>query len=68
MTREEVLKGFTLWAAYAARAEKDVGSLEPGKRADVVVFDRDIMAVAPREILRAKVVLTMVNGAIVYRR
>ena len=67
MTREEVLKGFTIWAAQAGFAEDWLGSLEPGKRADLVVFDRDVMTVDPPEILGAKVVLTMVDGEIVYR-
>jgi predicted amidohydrolase YtcJ len=62
MTREEALKGFTIWAAKAAFAESWLGSLEPGKRADLVVFDRDIMKVEPAEILKAKVVITMVDG------
>ena len=66
MTREEVLKGFTIWAAQAAFAEDWLGSLEPGKRADLVVFDRDVMTVDPQEILGAKAVLTMLDGEIVY--
>ena len=67
MTREEVLKGFTIWAAKAAFSEDWLGSLEPGKRADLVVFDRDVMTVEPAQILGAKVILTMVDGEIVYR-
>ncbi len=68
MTREEALKGFTIWAAYAAFAEDERGSLEPGKLADLVVLDRDIMRVPPQEILEAVVILTMVDGRIAYRR
>lgn len=66
MTREEALKGFTIWAAYAAFAEETHGSIETGKRADLVVLDRDIMKIAPREIVGAKVILTMIDGKIVY--
>ncbi len=66
MTREEALKGFTIWAAYAAFAEDWLGSLEPGKRADLVVFDRDILKVEPGEILEAAIVMTMVDGEIAY--
>ena len=67
MTREEVLKGFTIWAAKAAFSEDWLGSLEAGKRADLVVLDRDVMKVEPPEILGTKVVLTMVDGEVVYR-
>ncbi|HUX06216.1 MAG TPA: amidohydrolase [Acidobacteriota bacterium] len=66
LTREEALKGFTIWAAYAAFAEDWLGSLEPGKRADLVVFDRDIMKVDPAEILEAAIVMTMVDGQVAY--
>jgi predicted amidohydrolase YtcJ len=68
MIREEALKGFTIWAAHAAFAEKEQGSLEPGKRADLVVLDRDIMKAPPRDIIDTKVVLTLLDGKIVYRR
>jgi predicted amidohydrolase YtcJ len=68
MTREEALKGFTIWAAYAAFAEDWLGSLEPGKRADLVVLDRDITKVPPREILEARPVLTIIDGRIVLNK
>jgi predicted amidohydrolase YtcJ len=43
MTRDEALKAMTIWPAYAAFQEKELGSLSPGKYADFVVLDRDIM-------------------------
>ena len=68
MRREEALRGFTAWAAYAAFAEGESGSLEPGKLADLVVLDRDIVRAPPQEILEAVVILTMVDGRIAYHR
>lgn len=59
LTRQQALKGMTLDPAYAAFAEEHTGSLEPGKRADFVVWDRDIMACPPAEILEAKVLVTV---------
>ncbi|KIK09545.1 hypothetical protein K443DRAFT_671448, partial [Laccaria amethystina LaAM-08-1] len=66
LTRAEALKGMTLDAAYASFAEQDLGSLSPGKKADFVVFDRDIMAIPVNEILEAKVKATVVDGGVVY--
>ena len=66
-TREEALLSVTLWPAYAAFMEKDAGSLTAGKYADFVVLDRDIMTVAPEEILDATVVLTVLGGRVVYK-
>ena len=56
----------TLDAAYASFAEQELGSLSPGKKADFVVFDRDIMAIPVDEILEAKVKATVVDGGVVY--
>ena len=54
LSREEMLKSFTWNAAYAAHAEKDLGSLEVGKLADMVLLDKNVMTVEPKEIaLRA---------------
>lgn len=68
MTREEALKGFTIWAATAAFAENELGSLEVGKKADLVVLDRDIMKVPELEVLETLVEMTVVDGKIVYER
>jgi hypothetical protein len=67
-TREEALLSMTLWPAYAAFMEGESGTLTAGKVADFVVLDRDIMTVAPEEILRAAVVLTVLGGKVVYKR
>lgn len=66
MSREEALKSMTLWPAHAAFMEDEVGSLSPGKRADFVVLDRDIMAVAPRATLGTRVLMTVLGGEVVY--
>jgi predicted amidohydrolase YtcJ len=66
MTRDEALASFTANAAFAARMEKELGSLEEGKLADLVVLSRDIMTVAPRDILTTRVLKTIIGGRIVY--
>jgi predicted amidohydrolase YtcJ len=68
MTREEALRSITLWPAYAAFQESIVGSLTPGKLADFVVLDQDIMRVAPEQVLRTQVLATYVGGKAVYER
>ena len=68
LTRAEALHGMTLGAAYAAHAERDLGSIEPGKLADFVVLSRDIMQIAPRDVLSTTVVRTVVGGRTVYER
>jgi predicted amidohydrolase YtcJ len=67
-TRQEALLSMTLWPAYAAFMEQESGTLTAGKYADFVVLDRDIMTVAPEEILKAEVVMTVLGGRGVYRR
>jgi len=66
-TRQEALLSITLWPAYAAFMENESGSLTAGKFADFVVLDRDIMTVAPEEILGTRVLLTVLGGKPVYR-
>jgi predicted amidohydrolase YtcJ len=56
----------TLDAAYASFAEAELGSLTVGKRADFVVLDRDIMEVEASEILKTKVVATVIDGKVAY--
>ena len=65
-TREQALKMLTAWAAYAAFQENDRGTIEPGKLADLTVFDTDLMTVPELEILKAKNLMTVINGEIVY--
>ena len=68
MTRDEALRSITLWPAYAAFQESVMGSLSPGKLADFVVLDQDIMRVAPEQVLRTQVLATYVGGKAVYER
>jgi predicted amidohydrolase YtcJ len=68
MTREEALRSITLWPAYAAFQEAIMGSLTPGKLADFVVLDQDIMRVAPEQVLRTQVLATYVGGKVVYEK
>jgi hypothetical protein len=68
MTREEALKALTLWPARAAFQEAVAGSLEPGKRADLVVLGEDIMSAEPLRIPRTPVEMTIVGGKIVFVR
>ncbi len=65
MTRAEALASFTLWAAYAAFEEHVQGSLEPGKFADFIVLDRDIMSVPVVEIPQTRVRMTFLGGRLV---
>ncbi|MGK2960825.1 MAG: amidohydrolase [Gemmatimonadaceae bacterium] len=66
MTRSEALKSITIWPAWAAFQEDVMGSISPGKYADFVVLDRDIMSVAPEQILGARVKSTWIGGRVVY--
>lgn len=66
MTREEALKAMTIWPAYSAFQEKELGSLAPGKYADFTVLDQDIMRVPASLILKTHVVSTWVGGKPVY--
>ncbi len=68
MTREEALKSMTIWPAYAAFQESMMGSLTPGKVADLVVLDRDIMTVPAETILATRVMATYFAGKPVYER
>ncbi|MFL5463796.1 MAG: amidohydrolase [Gemmatimonadaceae bacterium] len=67
MTREEALLSMTIWPAYAGFQESILGSLTPGKYADFVVLDRDIMSVPDTEILGARVMSTWIGGKRVYQ-
>ncbi len=62
LSREETLRGMTIWAAYANFEEKTKGSVEPGKLADFVVLDRDIMEVPIEEVPNISIVGTYISG------
>ncbi|HEY1263151.1 MAG TPA: amidohydrolase [Terriglobales bacterium] len=64
---EDAIRGYTMGAALAGRTETTEGSLEPGKVADLIVLDRDLFKIAPQEIGKTEVLLTMVEGKVVYQ-
>lgn len=68
LTREEALRSFTLWPAYGAFREKETGSLQPGKTADFVILDEDIMTIPLEKIWQTKVLSTYVSGENVFQR
>jgi predicted amidohydrolase YtcJ len=68
MTRDEALKAMTIWPAFAGFQEQTMGSLSPGKLADFVILDRDIMTVPVQQILGAAVLATYVGGRAVYQK
>ena len=65
---EMALDIFTRNGAFAMAQEDRVGSIEPGKRADLVVVDRDLFGVALDELGSTQVDLTMIDGVVVYDR
>jgi len=66
LTREEALRGMTIWVAKANFEERDKGSLEKGKVADFVILDHDLMKEPPEKLLDVRVVKTFVLGTKVY--
>lgn len=66
LTREEALRGMTIWAAFSNFEENEKGSIEVGKFADFTVLDKNIMEVDEDELPNTKVVATFINGELVY--
>ena len=66
LSREETLKGMTIWAAYLNFEENEKGSIEKGKFADFIIIDRDIMKVKENETQNTKVLKTYLSGELVY--
>ena len=68
LSREQAIRGMTIWAARANFEENEKGSLEKGKLADFVILDRDLMTAPENEILRTSVLYTFLNGEKVFSR
>jgi predicted amidohydrolase YtcJ len=66
LTREQTLRSMTIWPAKAAFEENEKGSLEPGKFADFVILDTDLMIATPQEVLEAKAESTWIAGERVF--
>ena len=68
LSRVEALRGMTIWAAKANFEEKEKGSIEPGKFADFVILDQDIMKIKGAQLPKVKVLKTYINGEKVYEK
>jgi predicted amidohydrolase YtcJ len=68
LSMEETLSLYTAASAYAEFQEAVKGTLDPGMLADLVVWDRNLLALPPEQILQAKPALTVVGGAVVYQQ
>jgi len=66
ISRKEALKGMTIWAAFSNFEENEKGSIEPGKFADFVILNQDIMKIDEKELYKVKVYQTYVAGFLVY--
>ena len=66
LSREEAMRGMTIWAARSAFEEKEKGSLVIGKSADFIIVDTDLMKCNTDRILKTKLLQTFINGALVY--
>lgn len=68
LTLAEVLRGYTWGSAYGVGREDELGTLEKGKLADLVVIDRDLFSASPQEIRQAKVEMTIMDGNVIFKR
>lgn len=68
LTVEETIHAYTVGSAYAEFAEKVKGTLAPGKLADLIMLDQDIFTIDPVEILNTHVLLTVMDGRVVYEK
>lgn len=66
LTREEALRGMTIWAAFANFEEREKGSIEVGKYADFTVLDKNIMTIDEAQLPDTKAVATFINGEKVF--
>lgn len=68
LTREQAIRGMTIWAAKANFQENEKGSIEPGKYADFVLLDQDLMKAKGSDLPQIKVLQTYINGENVYKK
>ena len=68
LTREQTLRSMTIWAAKASFEEDVKGNLEPGKFADFVILDTDLMIATPQQVINAKIESTWISGEKVFER
>ncbi len=68
LTREEALRGMTIWAAKANFEEKEKGSIEAGKWADLVILDQDLLKADAGKLLNIRPTATFVGGEKVYEK
>jgi predicted amidohydrolase YtcJ len=66
LSRQQTIRGMTIWAAKAAFEEKKKGSLEKGKAADFIMLEHDLMTCDESKILGTKVLGTWINGERVF--
>ncbi len=66
LTREQTLRSMTIWAAKSSFEENEKGSIEPGKFADFIILDTDLMHANPQEVLNTKIESTWINGEKVF--
>lgn len=67
LSREQALRGMTIWAAKANFEENTRGSIEPGKFADFVILEKDVMKIPLTEIRATKVVRTVIGGETLFK-
>jgi len=66
--RKDALRAMTIWAAYSNFEDVKKGSLEPGKFADLVILDQDLLECEEDQLLNTQVIATYVNGELLYRK
>jgi predicted amidohydrolase YtcJ len=64
---EDMIRSFTYHGAYANFLENEIGSLEVGKKADLIILEKDLFEIPVEQIAEVKVLLTMVEGNVVYQ-
>ena len=67
LSREQALRSITIWPAKASFEENSKGTIEPGKSADFVILDTDMMKANEQSILQTKVLKTVIGGEVVYQ-